>query len=240
MWESGKSSARGAERSLFSPLMLPAGRQAQPNNRSQSFGSPEYQTKKSCCFKLAEHMASHDSCWWQRLTSNMNYDLRIILMTSGGLLEGALCHVLSTEGASESELSLSCFKHEGRSCCVCLFFSWRSLKISAEAAANREVVAICQMLVTYQLTCVLLAVCDRALQLQECECSASDWNTRWSFLEQRGHICTCHGLLLRTLLFYLMIEDKTCHFFIVLFLIWHLIDVAQNICEIQRNLSTSG
>lgn len=47
-------------------------------------------------------------------------------------------------------------------------------KISAEAAANREVVAICQMLVTYQLTCVLLAVCDRALQLQECECSASD------------------------------------------------------------------
>lgn len=60
MWESGKSSARGAERSLFSPLMLPAGRQAQPNNRSQSFGSPEYQTKKKLLFQTGR---AHGLTW---------------------------------------------------------------------------------------------------------------------------------------------------------------------------------
>lgn len=113
-------------------------------------------------------MASQDSCWWQRQTSYMNYDPRIILMTSAGLR--------MFEGLGHPEGTMSCFINWmsiwegavtemfptwGRACCV-----WRSL---------RNVCWACQMLVMYQLTCVLLAVCDRALQLQERQPAAESW-----------------------------------------------------------------
>lgn len=47
MWESGKSSARGAERSLFSPLMLPAGRQAHPTTDPKVLAPQNIKLKKA-------------------------------------------------------------------------------------------------------------------------------------------------------------------------------------------------